>query len=564
MTIAAIDASAQDADASAAHSRGDFTLAAALLGDAIARFGSTPHRHAMLGQALLRLDRAREAATHLRLAYAARAHPPLLVPLGIALLLSEDARAAVSTLDEATAQLPKNPQAWNALALAHDALGDASRAEAAWRHALVVAPRFTPALANLCDLLVRRSRLDEAIAIAERAAYDHLDDAGAWFKLGHLLMLLPDPARAQDALLRSARLQPRHAQTYQNLGILGEWAARFDDAEIAYRQALSLDPGNADARFGLATILLKQRRADEGWTLYARGSSGNRAIPARRIHARQWQGEAILQGTLVIDADQGLGDVLQFIRFADLARARVARVLVFCDDYYAPLKPLLASMRAIDAIVDRSSGEHAVAATCTASELPQLLQLGAAAMAPCDAYLAPSAEAVRRWGVRTASLSGLKVGICWSGNPRTSGTDAHRIDQRRSIAARRMAMLADIPGVTLVSLQKGACSEDTRAFGPALVDWSSELVDFAETAALMAQLDLVVSVDTSVVHCAGATGREAWMLDRFDNCWRWGTDVGNPGWYRHLRVFRQATSGDWEPPVRQLHEALAARARLRP
>ena len=190
------------------------------------------------------------------------------------------------------------------------------------------------------------------------------------------------------------------------------------------------------------------------------------------------------------------------------------------------------------------------------SELPHLLGLGDAAFTPVDAYLAPPADAVQRWAARVAALPGRKVGICWGGNPRPEYVEAYRIDRRRSIPADRLAWLAAVPGISLVNLQKGAAGSDKGVFGTALADWTDELTDFGETAGLIANLDLVISVDTSVVHCAGAIGARVWMLDRFDNCWRWGTDARAPGWYRNLRVFRQAEFGDWASVEAGLRDAL--------
>jgi len=553
------DAAAVDAGVNAALLQRNFALAEHRLREAITRFGPRPDRLAMLGQALIRLSRPQEAADALQAAYNALAQPPLLVPLGIARLLCDDPHAALVALDEAIAQMPENAEAWNAAGLAHTALADDGRAETAFRGALAASPRFTAALANLCDLLLRTQRADEAHVIAARTAHENVDDAGAWFKLGHLRMLQPDVAGARDALLRSARLQSAYSPTYQNLGILDEWSGDLDSAEIHFRKALSLSDDNADARLGLATILLKRRSAPEGWKLYAEATAGVAKHASRRVPAPRWDGAPMQRGTLLIDADQGLGDVLQYIRFVPLARARVARIVVFCDDYRAPLKPLLESMSAIDAVVDRSARVQGVVATCNASELPHLLGLGESAFAATGAYLTPVPAAVERWAARVAGLDGVKVGICWGGNPRTDRADAHRIDVRRSIAARQLASLAGIPNLTLVSLQKGVPRDAGSALGPRLVDWTDELVDFAETAALIANLDLVVSVDTSIVHCAGAIGKPVWMLDRFDNCWRWGTDVRNPGWYRDLRVFRQPAFGDWGATVGALQRALEQR-----
>ena len=551
------DAASADAEAIAALQRGDLPAAEARFREAIARFGARPDRLAMLGQILLRLVRPQEAARALSEANAALPdNPAIELALGVALVQSGEPAAALALLEHAVKTSPSDKDAWNALGLARCATGNVDGAGAAFERALAAAPRFAPALVNWCDALAGAGRVDEAINIASAAVERHPDDPDAWFTLGNLQMREGRLDAARDAYTRSAALFPGNAPTHVNLGLVLQWSGRLADAEKEFRTARTIDPADPDARFGLATTLLKQRKSDEGWALYAQGREGAPDWPGRRIPARAWDGRTFADGALLVDADQGIGDVLQFARFLPLARERVPRLVVYCSSYQAPAIPLLASMRGIDAVVGPGSGAQAVAATCAMSELPHLLRLRDAAFAPVDAYLAPPSQAVRRWASRVAALSGCKVGLCWGGNPRPEYAEAHKIDRRRSIPAARLAWLALLPGISLVSLQKGAAAGDKAAFGAALHDWTYELADFGETAALIANLDLVVSVDTSVVHCAGATGARVFMLDRFDNCWRWGADAKAPGWYRGLRVFRQSAFGDWTGALDELRVAL--------
>ena len=557
MTAETNDAARLDAEALAALQRGDIGAAEARFRDAIARYGPRPDRLAMLGQILLRLARPKEAAR--ALADASVAMPdnaPIGVALGVALVQSGEAASAIAPLEHVLTLAPSNKDAWNALGLARAATGDVDGAGAAFERALDVAPRFTPALVNWCDALVNAGRLDEAIELASAATARHPFDPDAWFTLGNLRMRAGELDAARAAYSRSAALFPGNAATHVNLGLVLQWSGRLAEAEAQFREARRCDPADPDARFGLATTLLKLRRSDEGWALYAQGRAGAADWPGRRIPARPWNGEPFAEGALIVDADQGIGDVLQLARFLPRARERVARLVVYCSSYQAPALPLLATMPGIDAIVGADSGAQTVAATCAMSELPHLLQLGDAAFAPVDAYLTPPSDAVSRWSARVAALPGRKVGVCWGGNPRPEYVEAHRIDRRRSIPAERLAWLAAIRGISLVSLQKGAAAGDKAAFGAGLNDWTDELADFGETAGLVAALDLVISVDTSVVHCAGAIGARVWMLDRFDNCWRWGTDPREPGWYRNLRVFRQRAFGDWTGALDELRGAL--------
>jgi len=481
-------------------------------------------------------------------------NPSIEIALGVALVQSGEPAAALAPLEHAVMLSPASKDAWNALGLARAATGDVDEAGVAFEQALAAAPRFTPALVNWCETLVNAGRLADAIRIATAATERHPDDLGAWFNLGYVQMNALNLDAARDAFLRSDALQPGIPATYINLGLIEQWAGRLDAAEERFRRARACNPHDANARFGLATVLLKRRRSEEGWALFAQGRTGASEEISRRARARHWDGRRLAQGTLIVYADYGFGDIIQFARFAPQARERVPHVVVVCSD---ATKPLLESLSGVDAVVDSDSAVRETSVTCAMSELPHLLGLGNAAFAPVDAYLAPPPDAVRRWSARIADLPGRRVGICWGGNPRPEDTDWYRLNQRRSIPAARLAWLADVPGVRLISLQKGAARDGKAVFGKSLADWTDELTDFSETAALIANLDVVISVDTSVAHCAGATGARLWMLDRFDSEWRWGIDAAQPGWYRTLRVFRQPSQGDWGPAVEALARAIA-------
>ena len=348
-----------DADAVAALERGDIVAAEARFREAIARDGPRPHRLAMLGQILLRLARPQEAARALADASAAMpGNASIDVALGIALVQSGEPAAALAPLEHAVKLVPASKDAWNALGLARAATGDVDGAGKAFERALASAPRFTPALVNWCETLVKAGRVPDAIGIVSAATLRHPDDPDAWFTLGTLRMRGADLDAARDALARSAALFAGNGATHVNLGLVLQWSGRLAEAEAQFRTARECDPADADARFGLATTLLKLRRSDEGWELYAQGRVGAPDWPGRRIPARPWDGRPIADGALIVDADQGIGDVLQFARFLPRARERVPRLIVYCSSYQAPAIPLLATMTGIDAVVGSGSGRR--------------------------------------------------------------------------------------------------------------------------------------------------------------------------------------------------------------
>ncbi|MGE5667879.1 MAG: tetratricopeptide repeat protein [Betaproteobacteria bacterium] len=547
------------ASAAAAFAQGRLKSALEDYLELVRRFGERPEWLANIGTLQLRLGQVEDSITSLGFAASALpTHPTVFSHLGAALVRAGRPGAALAPLQRATALAPSSVDAHNALGLAYAALNDIGEASRAFAAALAIAPGHTLVLSNWIDALIRCKQLAQAVDVAEAAVRERPGDAGAWFKLGQVRMLTGEPLSARDALVHSARLFPSHSPTHQNLGLVSQWMGRLTEAEEHFREALNIDPTNVDARFGLATSLLKLRRCDEGWELYAAGRSGAPDQRASQPRGRPWSGEPIERGALLVIADQGLGDVLQFARFLSRARERVPRLLVFCSDYHAPLAPLLANVPGVDGVVHRDSGAHLIGACTTISQLPHLLRLGETAFNAISPYVVPPEHALRRWGQRLATLPGRKVGLCWSGNPRPDHADANLIDSRRSLSLAALARIADVGGISLVSLQKGAEGMHASHAEFALADWTDELVDYGETAALVAGLDLVVSVDTSIVHCAGAVGTPVWMLDRYDNCWRWGTDPENAGWYVNLRVFRQPRFGDWAPVISSLRSALVA------
>jgi hypothetical protein len=173
-------------------------------------------------------------------------------------------------------------------------------------------------------------------------------------------------------------------------------------------------------------------------------------------------------------------------------------------------------------------------------------------------YLAALPHEVARWRARLAALPGRKIGLAWAGDPRPENRAAHRVDRRRSLPLAALAPLGRVPGLSLVSLQKGPAGTQGVPPGMVLHDWTAELADFADTAALVEALDLVVSADTAPLHLAGALGRPVWLLNRYDSCWRWLRDREDSPWYPTLRIFRQQGPGEWGGVVERVTAALAA------
>ncbi|MEC4593437.1 glycosyltransferase family 9 protein [Nitrospirillum amazonense] len=274
---------------------------------------------------------------------------------------------------------------------------------------------------------------------------------------------------------------------------------------------------------------------------------------ARRTYSQpRWRGQRAETGrsTLLLHAEQGMGDVLQFCRYAPLAAERGHAVVL---EVYRPLLRLLHSLPGV------AEGRVRLVATgdplppfdlhCPLMSLPLAFGTTLDTVPAATPYLAADPTDLSRWRDAVAAGGpGLKIGLAWAGNPKTSVPD-----RRRSIDPTLLAPLADVPGVRLFSLQK----EGAAPAGLSLTDLMGGAADFADTAALISQLDLVISVDTAVAHLAGALGRPVWLLNRFDTDWRWLLGRDDSPWYPTLRQFRQTSPGDWQDPIARACDALA-------
>jgi hypothetical protein len=261
--------------------------------------------------------------------------------------------------------------------------------------------------------------------------------------------------------------------------------------------------------------------------------------------------------TLLIWAEQGLGDTLQFIRYADAVRERNAAARIVAAVQPEVMR-LVATMAAIDAVTELHGPQPPFDVHCPLMSLP--LRLGSRFATPAlpIPYLRALPDLCEHWRsrMREAGLKRLKVGLVWAGGSRTHTRALILLDRRRSIGFAQLAPLLAIEDIDFFSLQKGAPA--AQAQGSRLIDWTGEIHDFADTAALTEQLDLVISVDTSMVHLCGALGKPVWMFSCMDSCWRWGKRREDSPWYPRLRIFRQLEPMTWVPTIERMQRALHA------
>jgi tetratricopeptide (TPR) repeat protein len=346
-----------------------------------------------------------------------------------------------------------------------------------------------------------------------------------------------DYAQAADLHRRAVAADPDFAAGWCNLGIAFTDLGRYAEGEAALDRALALDPGDARTRFNRAILHLMAGDFAAGWPMYeARLAFQSLAAPP----GRRWQGEALSGERVLLVPEQGFGDVIQFARFAPRVRDRGGVPVLAAP---GPLLPLMAEQGWDMAVVDAEMPPE-TPLWCPLMSLGAVLGLGVGEISGAAYLRAPAAP--------DGGGAGLRVGLAWSGNP------THRRDGARSLCLADLVPLFDVSGVRFVNLQVGLRPDDAAdiAARPGLFAETPDLGNFADTAAAVAGLDLVISADTAVLHLAGAMGRPAWGLLPFVPDWRWGAAGDTTPWYDSLRLHRQQTPGDWSPVLARVAENL--------
>lgn len=431
-------------------------------------------------------------------------------------------------------------------------LGRLDEAEVHLREACKLNSSFPEALNNLSDLLRLQGRPQEAEACCREALDLKPDDVQAQLTLGNALRDQGRFHEAESCFRTALDHNPAWPQALNNLGTLLLDLARPDEAIRSLRMAVSEKPDYADAHFNLGVALLLDGQFDEGWREYEwRWKQDRKKSQLRGFRQPLWDGGDIGDRVLLLHAEQGLGDTLQFCRFVpEIAAGR--RVVL---EVQRPLVPLLAGLPGIESIVALGDPLPSFDLYCSLMSLPRVLGITLETIPQQASYLRADPQRVAAWRQRVGQLDGLRVGLAWAGNHTMSG------DRRRSMPLAQFAELADLPGVSFVSLQKGAAASQSPPAGLSLHDWTEDLHDFSETAALVETLDLVISVDTAAAHLAGALGRPVWLLNRFDRCWRWLLNRDDSPWYPSLRQFRQAQPGDWSSVLKDVRAELGTSER---
>ena len=475
--------------------------------------------------------------------------------------------SAIAALRRAVEISPELSVAYNNLGIALVESGESEAAISSYDRAIALQPDYAEAHANLANALSDAHQYDAALAAADRAIALRPGFAAGHNSRGVSLAALARFDEAVIAYERAISLDPAYADAYSNLGNSLAQIGDHAKALVALATSVQIDPSAVQPHWNYAVELLRAGNLEQGWAEYEwRWKKQDKfPRPRQRFHPARfqgahWAGEPIAGRTILLHAEQGFGDAIHFVRYAPLVAAMGAKVVIESHD---ELRRLFESIPGVEQVIARGAPLPAVDAHCPFMSLPLALRTEVNTIPGATPYLHAAPDAIAQWAERLAALEPkpaatdppgrlLRVGLCWAGSPK------HSDDADRSISLSMLAPLAD-SHVTFVSLQKGP-ARDQAAHVPAamrLIDVTDDLVDFADSAALIENLDLVITVDTAVAHLAGALGKPVWVMMRRVADWRWLINRRDTPWYPTMRLFRQTSRGDWGPVVagvaRELH-----------
>lgn len=481
-----------------------------------------------------------------------------LLSLGYAAAARGERARAAAMLDRVARERPDQPHPCAGLACALPKV-PRSRIDAQFQCSLRLAPDDPRLCEAYADFLIDGGESDKAEPVLQAWLRQHPGSAAAQTTAGIAYTELGRFDRALAYLRQAVNLAPDQAICWANLGMVLKIIGAFQPALEAYAAAIARDPTNPRIRVNRTVALLHAGRWQEAWRDYEYRLllPAPQRAPSERLLPDLAQAGSLRGRTVLVTHEDGFGDTIQFARFIPLLAERGARVLLWLPD------ALYRLMERLPGVAELLTGNMPMPAhdyICPVLSLPRAFAATPETV-PRAPYLTADPALAAAWAARLPS-GGMRVGLVWRGQSRPWVPGFAGLDGRRSARLADFAPLAEVPGVRFVSLQVGAAAAEAAEppAGMDLRDPTPSLSDFAETAAVVANLDLVVSVDTAVLHLAGAMGKPAFLLDRYDNCWRWLSGRADSPWYPSLTIFRQTRPGSWAEPVRRATAALEAMA----
>lgn len=475
--------------------------------------------------------------------------------LGNALMAGGDPEAAEKSYRRALRLQPGHARALTSLGMALEEQGRTDAAIESYSRAIGIEGDYAVAHFNLGNILSKRGGFEEAIRYYGEAVKFATDFAEAYNNMGTALMKTGDLDAAIRNYKRVLSISPDHARACYNIGVCLEKQGLFDEATERYRQAIRIAPEYTEAHCNLGLLLMLKGALPEGMAEYQwrvlrpDWKEGNRfpeEIPL-------WKGLPFRGKTLLIRSEQGIGDTFQFVRYMPMIKA-LGGTVVFETNRY--VSRLLKGFEGVDLILEHHDGGGASLLPdyqIPLLSLPGIFHTTLETIPSDTGYIRAEPEKIRNWG-KMLTGAGFKIGLVWAGNP------GHTNDKNRSCPLELFAPLLDIPSVEPYGLQKGEASVQAENLpcGLRLTNLGDGFEDFSDTAGVIANLDLVISVDTSVAHLAGAMGKPVWTLLPFSPDWRWLLHRKDSPWYPTMRLWRQQERGGWHSVFRKMGEALQA------
>ncbi len=492
----------------------------------------------------LSTGRAAEAAgVYQQLLQAAPQAPDLWHEMGIAQLQAGYPKEACQCLERAVQLVPANAAFLSNLGAAYQKSLRPQQAVDALRRAIQAGAATPQVYSNLGLALRDAGRTDESLAAFDQALALKPDYATGHFNRATLLLRAGRVDEAVTGFRRAIELDPRDAGSLCLLGIAHFDRAEMETATEYFDRALAIQPNYAEARRnrGMAWLALGDYR--RGWSEWEHRLECEGFVP-RVTEGPRWNGEPLAGRTLLVHAEQGLGDTLQFVRYVPLLEQFGGRVLLVVQPALVPLLRQSSVGRWLTPAETRPQYD----VQCPLMSLPRFVPDDSGKPYWPGEYLSADSQRASTWQERLKQLEGLRVGIAWAGSAE------HPHNRFRSLAVEQLAPLAAVPGVQLVSLQKGPAVEESREHLARLnvtvieEPWDADGA-FLDTAAILEHLDLVITVDTSIAHLAGALGRPTWVLLQYAADWRWLLEGETTAWYPSMRLFRQPVLGAWSEVI---------------
>ena len=472
--------------------------------------------------------------------------------LGLVLGALKRPAEALASFDKALALDPGHFEAQVNRATALIDLQRPQDALAALDRVLAREPRHLPARVNRANALLALGESDAALAEYDAALALNPNDVRALFNRATALFRAGRTLESLNGFERLLALVPQHADALSGRGLAQQALGRHDAALESYAKAIAIQKDHVEAHFNEALALLTVGDYARGFAAYE--WRHKRPGLARRSFGKPlWLGEYPLgRKTILLHAEQGLGDTIQFVRYALMVARSGARVVL---EVQAELVALMSALEGIT-VVARGAALPAYDVHCPLGSLPLAFKTTRESVPAAIPYLHAAPERIAKWRPRLEMLpGGPRVALAWAGNP------AHINDRNRSIALARLGPLIETPGMSFIGLQRDVPERDRELLGAGkLLHLGAELADFADTAAVLALCDRVITVDTSVAHLAGALRRDTFVLLSFWPDWRWTLQAESSPWYPDVRLFRQDVDGDWDAVIARVK---AANAKMR-